>query len=201
LLWFGFGLALVIEAGRNYPHYFLTLAPSLALAAALLVSEIEPYLAGSALRRQIAAIILAPALLAYVLQLGELRSLIPSKRFVTQTDLMAEKIRRAAGPSSSLLVWGYQPWLFYSTGLITAVRYTSTHYIYDSPYSYDSVGQDLLRRMRTTPPDFVVIVIAGFEKPSWLLGPDRVEDEFNAIIGDSYVDIDSVQGMRLLRRK
>jgi hypothetical protein len=201
LLWFGFGLLLVLAAGRGYEQYFLSLTPALSLAAALFFWSIEERLAASGLRRAIAALVIAPVLLAYLPGLlSSIHSLVSRNRSVQADQLMVEEIQRVAAPSSSLLVWGYEPWLFYSSGLRSALRYPSTHYIYDSPRSYDQIGREILNGMRTSPPDFVVVstMDLGMFRP---IGADPVKEQFGAILNESYKEVAQVQLYRLYRHR
>jgi hypothetical protein len=200
LLWFGFGLLLVLAAGRGYEHYFLSLTPALSLAAALFFWSAEERLAASGLRPAIAALVIAPALLAYYPGFSRsVRDLASPDRSVQPDELMVEEIRRVATPSSSLLVWGYEPWLFYSSGLRSALRYPSTNYIYGSLRSYDQIGREILNGMRTSPPDFVVVSTENRET-SRPVPADPVKKQFEAILGESYTEVAHVQSYWLYRR-
>jgi hypothetical protein len=200
-LWFGFGLLLVLIAGRGYEQYFLSLVPALVLAAALVFWSIEEHLTRSELRHAIGALLVAPILLAYV------PGLSPSVRFLAghhhsaqPDELMVKEIQRLATPSSSLLVWGYAPWLLYATQLRSALRYPSTHYIYDSPRSYDQIGREILDGMRTTPPDFVVVSAADLEV-FWPIRADPVKKQFGKLLSESYTEVTHVQSYGLYKHK
>jgi hypothetical protein len=191
LLWFGAGLMLVIAAGRGYGHYFMSLTPALALAATLLFWSVdEGKLKG--IRLTIGALVLGPVFVAYIPGLLESTQgawdAISHQRKDMPVDVVARQLQQIASPSSSLLVWGYEPWLFSSTHLRSALRYPTTQYIYDSPRSYAAIGNDVLKGMQATPPDFVVVTPSVYWQP-WLHESDPVQDGFKVILANSYVAV------------
>ena len=76
---------------------------------------------------------------------------------VRPIDAAAMELQQLAKPSSTVFVWGFQPYIFYATHLRSAFCFPTSQYIYDSPSAYAEVGQDILNGMRTTPPDFIVL--------------------------------------------
>jgi hypothetical protein len=194
-LWFGMGLGLVLMAGRGYGHYFMSLTPALALAAGLFFWHVEE--SAPEMRRAIGALILAPVFLAYVPGLVDVREVVRHRD--TPVDVAARELKLLAKPSDTLLVWGYEPWLFSSTHLRSALRYPTTQYIYDSPYQYPRVGKEILTGMQTSPPDWVVLTPWEYT-PTWLTQPDRVESTFMSNLHADYALVWQQDGFTIYKR-
>jgi 4-amino-4-deoxy-L-arabinose transferase-like glycosyltransferase len=201
LIWFLFGLLLVLAAGRGYEQYFLTLMPAIVVATGLFFWWSEEQLQGSGLQAAVVAIVLAPVLLAYFPVLSSSVELVFSqKRNVARDDLAAKELRRVSNAGNTLIVYGFEPWIFYSTQLGSISRYHSTHYVYDSARSYSQIGHEILNDMQRTPPDF--IVIGPPAEADWFPpAGDPFKDEFMEIVKNSYVEFSEVPGYALYRRK
>jgi hypothetical protein len=193
LLWFGIGLGLVLMAGRGYGHYFMSLTPALALATGLFFWSVEE----SEMRRAIGALILAPIFLAYVPSLIGFKDAVRHRD--TPVDAAARELKSIAKPSDTLLVWGYEPWLFSSTHLRSALRYPTTQYIYDSPYQYPRVGKEILTGMEASVPDWVVVTPWEYA-PTWLTQPDRIESAFMSNLHADYTPVWQQDGFTIYRR-
>jgi Dolichyl-phosphate-mannose-protein mannosyltransferase len=209
-LWFAFGLFLALAAGRGYWQYFLSLMPALALAAGMFFWWGEEQSQAAGLRPAIAVLVLAPLLLAYLpglyifrvaAQLTLSHPLEP-----TPDEIVASQLRALSSPANTLLVFGYDPWILYSSQLSPTSRFRDTHYVYDSPRSYLQIGNEILHGMQTAPPDFIVVIPRHLDDP----GPnpsraDTFADPFKArfmqIVSQSYVEISDVQGYQIYRRK
>lgn len=191
-LWFGAGVVLVLAAGRGYGHYFMSLAPTLGVAAGLFFWWVEEQESMGRLRVTVGILVLAPVCAAYIEGLTkvakDLETVVMRRREVLPVDTVAWELRQIAPRSSTLIVWGFEPSLFYSTHLRNAIRYPTTQYIYDSPRSYADVGATVINGMRSTPPDFVVITPWNFSM-NWPHESDPVHDEFMAIVQQSYVQV------------
>lgn len=198
-LWFGFGLLLVMAAGHSFEHYFLSLAPALALGTAMFFWAIAPQTT-SALRQAMAAIVLAPVALSYYPGISTPVRAVVAHGGLRADQPIVEELKRLAKPSSSLLVWGYDPWVFYSTHLRNALLYPSTHYIYGSPASYRDIGEQILSGMHSTPPDFVVVSPEGLEVV-WPMKSDPVKEQFDAILSASYIEVARAEAYRLYRHR
>ncbi len=196
LLWFGFSLALVLFAGRGYKHYFLSLTPSLGLAAALVFWSIEEHEGTRGLRLAFCALMLSPIVMAHIPGWGSVmrdyedvalhqRHYDGDQRAIENT---ATELQRIAAPSSTVFVWGFEPWMLSSTHLRNAFRFPTSQYIYDSPHSYDEVGHEVLGGMQTTPPDYVVLT-PRIDSIRWPHESDPVKDEFMAILQRSYTRV------------
>ncbi len=200
-IWFVFGLLLVLAAGRGYSQYFLSLMPVLALAAGMFSWWSEEQLHGSGLRPVIAALVLAPVLLAYFPAFSTPAKLIFSHRtYVAPDEIVSRELRRVSSPGDTLIVFGYEPWIFYSTQLHSVSRYRDTHYVYDSARSYFQIGHEILKDIQKTPPDF--IIVGPPAEADWLPPDgDPFKDQFMEIVKHSYVEFSQAQGYLLYRRK
>ena len=203
LFWFGSGLVLVLAAGRGYGHYFMSLTPALGLAAALFIWSIQERVPIRGLRLAIGALVFAPVVMAFFPGLAETiqddKNGLLHHRNLTPVDVAAFQLREIATPSSTLLVWGFEPWLFSSTHLHNALRYPTTQYIYDSPRSYTDVGNEILNGMRTSPPDFVVVTPSD-SVINWPHQSDPVQEQFRDILQKSYKEVWNEDSYRIYRR-
>lgn len=203
-IWFAFGLLLVLAAGHGYEQYFISLMPALALAAGMFFWWSEEQLHGKGLQPVIAVLVLAPVLLAYFPAVSRSARLIFSQqRDVAPDEMVSRELRRVAVPGNTLMVCGYEPWIFYSTPLRNVSRYPYTFFVYLSPSSYDQVGHEILKDMRTTPPDFVVVSpVLEPQDDGWIPpNGDPFKDQFMGIVKHSYVEFSQILGYELYRRK
>ena len=185
-LWFGAGLLLVLAAGKGYGHYFISLVPALGLAVALFLKMMDDNNVNVQLSTAICAVVLTPIFMAYMPSLTSFAyDLTTGYDGEKPIDDVAQELRRVATPSSTLFVWGYEPWLFYSTHLHNGIRYPTTIYLYDSPSSYHQAGSTILRGMATNPPEFVVVSDSN-QPLTWKLGDDVVKNEFDAKLNRLY---------------
>jgi hypothetical protein len=151
----------------------------------------------SEMRRAIGALILAPIFLAYVPSLIGFKDAVRHRD--TPVDAAARELKSIAKPSDTLLVWGYEPWLFSSTHLRSALRYPTTQYIYDSPYQYPRVGKEILTGMEASVPDWVVVTPWEYA-PTWLTQPDRIESAFMSNLHADYTPVWQQDGFTIYRR-
>jgi len=189
LLWFGFSLALVLLAGRGYHHYFMSITPPSALAAALVVWSVEEYETAPGLRFALCALILSPVVMAevpgFVTALHDYAAAASHEHQVIPVEVAAAELHQIAQPSSTVFVWGFEPYIFSSTHLRSAFRFPTSQYIYDSPRAYDEVGREVLADMQTAPPDYVVLTPWGFSM-NWPHQSDVVQARFMTILQKSY---------------
>lgn len=203
LLWFAFGLVLVFMAGRGYRHYFLSLTPALSMAAVLVFWSLEEYEFAANLRLTLYTLLLSPILITQLPVLSELiHDYIAAalrQHNVIPVEIAATELKRIAPPSSTVFVWGFEPWILSDTHLRSAFRFPTAQYIYDSPRAYDAVGHEILSGMQTTPPDYVVITPWVFTK-TWPHLSDPVQDEFKAIVQQSYTKVWEKDSFSLYKR-
>ena len=177
----------------------------LALAAGLFFWWSEEQPQGSGLQPAIATLVLAPILLAYfpavATEMNTSAMLMSSRKSDVAPDEMAStELRKVSVAGNTLMVFGYEPWIFYSTQLGSVSRYRSTHYVYDSARSYDQIGHEILKDIRKTPPDF--IVIGPPAEADWRQQDgDPFKDQFMEIVRNSYVEFSATPGYALYRRK
>jgi hypothetical protein len=181
----------------------MSLAPALGLAAALFIWYVEERIPSRGLRLAIGALVFAPVLMGFFPGLAETihddENGLFGHRKLTPVDVAAYELRQIATPSSTLLVWGFEPWLFSSTHLHNALRYPTTQYIYDSPRSYRDVGNEILNGMRTSPPDLVVMTPSNPEI-NWPLPSDPVQGKFREILRNSYTEVWNEDSYRIYKR-
>jgi hypothetical protein len=203
LLWFAFGLVLVFMAGRGYRHYFLSLTPSLALAASLLFWSMEDFAIASNLRLAIGALLLSPIVVTQTPVVDEIihdyNGAAHHRHDVIPVEVAATELKRIAPPSSTVFVWGFEPWILSDTHLHSAFRFPTAQYIYDSPRAYDVVGREILNGMQTAPPDYVVLTPWVFNM-SWPHPSDPVQNEFMAIVQKSYTKVWEKDSFSLYKR-
>jgi hypothetical protein len=111
-------------------------------------------------------------------------------------DVAARELKSITKPSDTLLVWGYEPWLFSSTHLRSALRYPTTQYIYDSPYQYSRVGPEIVNGIQATKPNFIVVTPWEYDPPR-LAQPDRWKAEFVGILAKNYSQVWQADGFTI----
>jgi hypothetical protein len=193
LLWFGFTLALVLFAGRGYKHYFISLTPSLGLAAALAFWSIEERESTSVVPMAFGALVLSPILMAHIpgwaLITRDYQDVASHQQHHQwEIENAARELQGIAAPSSTVFVWGFEPWMLSYTHLYNAFRFPTSQYIYDSPHAYREVGHEILSGMQTTPPDYVVLT-PRIDSIKWPHQSDPVRDQFMTIVQQSYTKV------------
>jgi hypothetical protein len=154
--WFGAAVAGALTGLFLFPHYFVQLAPALALGAACGVERIK----ASRVRTAFAIVVsLWPALLAPGLFLSpdahrrELALLYPNPLF--ETKLLGEEIGHRAAPGDRLHVFGSEGALFIYSGLTPATRHTLSYAL--TLFPKDEAGwRDEMATLAIAPPRFVV---------------------------------------------
>ncbi|HTA79032.1 MAG TPA: hypothetical protein VK720_05765 [Terracidiphilus sp.] len=203
LLWFAFSLVLVFMAGRGYRHYYLSLTPSLSVAAALVLWSLEDLEIAKNLRLAFYALLLSPIVMTQLPVVAEVvhdyNAAAHHSHDSIPVEVAATELKRIAPSSSTVFVWGFEPWMLSDTHLRSAFRFPTAQYIYDSPRAYDVVGREILSGMQTTPPDFVVLT-PWFFNMGWPHQSDPVQDEFMAIVHKSYAKVWEKDSFSLYKR-
>jgi len=156
VVWFGAAVAGALTGLFLFPHYFVQVAPALALGAACGVEKIKNLKGRTAL-----AIVMClwPALAAPGLFLSpdaharELALLYPNPLF--ETKALGEEIGRRAAPGDRLHVFGSEGALFLYSGLAPATRHTLSYALTLFPKD-DSGWKNEMAELEKTPPRFVV---------------------------------------------
>ncbi|NNN06015.1 MAG: hypothetical protein HKL90_08970 [Elusimicrobia bacterium] len=156
VVWFGTAIAGALTGLFFFPHYFVTVAPALALGAAAGVERL-----GRARARWAGALILAlwPALLAPRLLFASsareraLSLLYPNPLFETQ--LLGAEIARRAAPGDRLHVFGSEGALFVYSGLRPATPHTLSYALTLFPKD-GALGREEMARLSAAPPRFIV---------------------------------------------
>jgi|GEM_PF-2878573 len=155
VVWLGGAVAGALTGLFLFPHYFLALAPALALGAACGVERLP------AKRRVAAVAVLAlwPALLAPRMifwpdaRARSLSLLYPNPLFETQT--LGQEIARRAAPDDRLHVFGYEGALFTYSGLRPATRQSASYALTLFPED-GAAWRAELKLLSDAPPRFVV---------------------------------------------
>jgi hypothetical protein len=155
VVWFGTAFAGALTGLYLFPHYFLTLAPAAALAAACGVERLEKKFRWPA----VATLALWPVIaFPSSLFLGSARSreislLYPNPVFETQ--VLGGEISRRAKPGDSLHVFGSEGALYVYAGLKPATRYTQSYALTLFPAD-DAAWKKVMTGLEAVPPRFMV---------------------------------------------
>ena len=156
VVWFGAAVAGALTGLFLFPHYFVQLAPALALGAACGVEKITNFKGRTAFT---IVMLLWPALLAPGLFFSadahrrELALLYPNPLF--ETKLLGEELARRAAPGDRLHVFGSEGALFIYSGLTPATRHTLAYAL--TLFPKDETGwREELATLEGAPPRFVV---------------------------------------------
>jgi Dolichyl-phosphate-mannose-protein mannosyltransferase len=160
LLWFLFDLAGALAGGRNYPHYFLALVPSLSVAAGLiywLVLDGNDDRAFSNVPRvTFFFLIVGPLLFAQLRDVGKLQYSLQQNGKRSRWNEIADYLNTLRGPADTLFTWQYLPPIYYATGIKNAMPLLGGHYIKANPVAAERMGKDIMRRLEETPPTFII---------------------------------------------
>ena len=203
LLWLIFDLAGAVAGGRDYPHYYLALVPSLAVAAAFAIWALYSSLERYADRRLQYALLL---LFILPLALTQVADVVAKAREVrwqesTSAELVANQINEAARRDNSVFVWPYEPMIYYSTKLVSPGRYLTAHYLYDSSEAYSRIGTEIMASIRRAPPTYVVDCVARCSERKLAGTDDPVYTEFRKFVAENYVPVYRAGDLQLLRSR
>lgn len=205
VIWLLAGFVLIAGVGRGFEQYVLSLLPAASLCVTLFVWYAAEISSERHLTQAILALVLIPLLSAYVDGFRPFRqAALDAQAPDTRT---AAELKRIASPTDTILVWGYEPWIPYTTELRSASRFTSSYFIYDSSKSYRQVGSELLYALDTHPPTWIVLEQEALNEayedegvPS-AFTDDPVKRSFVASLQQSYVDVWSDPAIALYRHK
>jgi hypothetical protein len=156
VIWFGAAFAGALTGLFLFPHYFLAVAPALALAAACGVERIKD---GGGRAAALAALALWPAALAPGLLFAAgpreraLNLLYPNPLF--EVKALGEELARRAEPDDRLHVYGSEGALFVYSGLRPATPHTLSYALTLFPKD-DSQWRAEMAALEAAPPRFVV---------------------------------------------
>jgi hypothetical protein len=160
LLWVFFDLAGAMAGGRNYPHYFLTLTPSLSLICGLAYWKLTEAIGFSPDAREarivLAALLLGPLLFTQIQDAYELRNALTDSRSKDFYDRGMEFLATTRQPTDTMFMWDCQ-WKFYFTSKMRSPsRYTCAEYIRDSPRTAEKIRNRIFIDLEQKPPSFLV---------------------------------------------
>jgi hypothetical protein len=179
VVWFGAALAGALTGLFLFPHYFVQVAPALALGAACGAERIKNLKARTAF---VTVVLLWPALLAPGLFLSrdaharELALLYPNPLF--ETKLLGEEIGRRAAPGDRLHVFGSEGALFLYSGLAPATRHTLSYALTLFPKD-ESGWKREMAELEKAPPRFIVF---STQPLSTMIGSKLGRDYRDAVI-------------------
>jgi 4-amino-4-deoxy-L-arabinose transferase-like glycosyltransferase len=183
-LWLVLTLMAALLTGRPYSHYFLQVAPPLALLVAFIAPAIR--LSWRPRREHVPALALAASLVALWLGVvrpefhGNLLAMRYTKDFeyyanfagwasglkdrdayeryfdkrVYLTEALSERLRQLARPGDETYIWGEYPWVYAMAGVTPATRYMSSFYVLLIPY----LDVQLHDTLEEADPRFIVVL-------------------------------------------
>jgi hypothetical protein len=167
LLWLIYDSAGVMAGGRYYEHYFLCLLPSLCIVASctcwFLISLLPASRQANLVANVLLILVAAPLLLPQLRDLNKIWAVVthrgealPDFQAAARIASVSRFIDSHRQSGATLFTWDYVPSIYLETGLPAASRYLDAHYMHDSPHAFSSIGNQILRDLRRTPPTFVV---------------------------------------------
>ena len=158
VVWFGAAFAGALTGLFLFPHYFVALAPALALGAACGVERLSARRGGTAF-----AIVMLLAVWPAVAAPGLIFSADARRRALVllypnplfETKLLGEEISRRSAPGDRLHVFGSEGALFVYSGLAPATRHTLCYAL--TLFPKDASGwREEMAALERTPPRFAV---------------------------------------------
>lgn len=207
LLWVACDLAGALAGGRNYRHYFLTLAPSLSVAAGFTYWALLARLPHDARARGwaviLGAFIVGPLVVA---QAADMRQVLgwglwpaePQEK--SSSELVAAQLNAIRRPSDTLFTWDYQPRIYLATNMRSPTRQLDGHYLYDFGGSATRYGEELWRTLRRAPPTFIVDGwSATAEAPPEVRDP--IYGQFRELLANQYTLLYTAGNLALYRHR
>lgn len=171
ILWVAIDFAGGAFSGRNYAHYFLPLAGSMAVCAVIgawaIIERAQPRVSRRAVARGLAALFLLPMLLWCVADAVDLARRLQYQRESAGAAAAAAILRRSS-PSDRLFVWPYAPVIYQATGLLPATPYLTSVNLFDSPQSFRRIAPVIEDAIASGRARFVVMDVTSSAPPSTL---------------------------------
>lgn len=206
LLWVFFDMAGALAGGRNYPHYFLPLAPSLSVAAAFtywsLIDSIPNEERYRRIKETVLVLIVGPLIFSQAHDVRNMRNLLLTTYAPrVPAQAVASHLNKILNPSDTLFTWDYLPEIYLSTEAKNSTQQLDFHYISDSPKSYLKNGNQTLRELSHTPPTFIVDGPAIWREADTVIrwSGDPVYIEFRKFLESQYVLIYAADNLSLYR--
>jgi Dolichyl-phosphate-mannose-protein mannosyltransferase len=196
LFWLFFDLAGVIAGGRNLPHYFLSLAPSLSVCAGFTYwFMVHRTSADERIRIAIVLMIVGPLLFAQSQDVLEIRGAVTKAEdvlyvrglwvpYTSPQDKIAAYLNAVREPGDTLFTWDYLPEIYFATGMKSPSRQMFAFHLRDSRKAWKEFGDEILRDLGRAPPAFIV---DGTGRPDRKAAGDSVYRDFRQLVDGSYV--------------
>jgi hypothetical protein len=204
LFWVVFDLAGALAGGRGFPHYYLPLTVSLAVATGLAYWLLTEPLVGKpgsgAICVALFVLTLVPLGARQLLDFGEMLKLTVRRELpvVRPWKKMADQLNARRGPADTLFVWDYLPGIYWVTGMRSPTRQLFAFRIFHSAEFHRRFGEEILRELRASPPTFIVDGTSNQGMPS-LAAQDSVYREFRAFVEGKYTRAEVIEDLKLYR--
>lgn len=171
LLWLPVELLLAAMSGREYPHYFVTILPPLALLASIFGAEIvalgvqaRASIAAAWPRRVLVSAAAAIALLSTSMGALTFRDSDAPVRG-KQVAATAEYVRTHSAPHAPLLVWGQAVDVYFLSGRPAASRFIYSLPLLTPGYADSALVRGFMREVEHAAPQLIVDATANPPKP------------------------------------
>ncbi len=164
VLWALFDLAGAMAGGRYYPHYFLTLTPSLSLIGGLAYWKLGETTGFSPDARQarivLAALLLGPLLVAQIRDANQLRYALTDSRSKDFYDRGMEFVANTRRPTDTMFMWDCIPIFYFTSKMRSPSRYLCAeyiqYYIRNSAVTAEKIRDRIFNDLEQKPPSFLV---------------------------------------------
>ena len=202
VLWIFADLAGVMAGGRYYPHYFLALIPSLSVLAGFAYSLIvgpgnRSIKMNTKALIAVLLIIVGPLFFQQAGDLRSLRWLIIDGAPKADWQIVADKLNMIREPNDMLFIWGYQPGIFYETGMKSPSRLLDPHYLGGSEKARNKFGQEMFDSLEKNNPSFIVVRTSDDAIQAKLV---TIFNQLKAFMNNSYELIDVVGKLEIYRK-
>jgi hypothetical protein len=182
LLWLGLDFLLEIFlsglSGRNYPHYFITWLPWVAVASALLVSRLaEPYAA--LFKRQAAPALLAGLALMVLASMNTLSAyrtaftrLASAQGGGQREDQLAAYVNENTAPGQTVYVWGGEAGINFLSRRDAPTAHFSYAQLGPSPLT-ERLSREFYEDITSEPPALIIDQPGDFLPPLTTEDPER----------------------------
>jgi len=185
--WTLFDLAGAVAGGRNYPHYFLTLGPSLSVTAGLiywfLLDAPTKAVKTSLLPVALFAFILGPLPFEQILDLRKARLFVVNGPSAYEDREIAELLKARRSEGDKLFIWNYRPAIFLLSGMRSPSRLLDAHYLRDFAGARDEFGREIFVALERENPAFIV---DGTREPEKRAASDPYYKKFRVFVDRQY---------------
>jgi hypothetical protein len=193
LIWVCGDLAGALAGGRNYPHYFLALAPSLSVAAGFaywrIMCSTDETTSNKLIRQFVILLIILPLLFPLSSDIRRIWRIandgVPNDYWVPVVKYL-ETVRQEG---DTLFTWDYLPALYYNTDMNHVTRHLDARH----RDIRESIANEVMSSLERYKPTY--IIEKQHKSPQYSESP--IEDRYKTLISNEYTLVNSISKLNI----